>query len=565
MNWSVRIGSVVSGFAPSGSARTRTLAASSPEVGASDTDRAAARRLRVALDDLVSELPRAIATRAGQPYVAPTPGTPAVPEVPGVPATVQSGQDVVLLATPSEAHFHATEQVNTANTSYSTKGPSWSTTGVQAGTSVATLGGVYTGTYSGTLRVRIRDNGTVGGVNLIRVRVFDGTGTQVDNFNIAPTEPAGTQHTLSNGIQVSFNAGTLRANSEFTFDVSATTPTSVDVTKPMNGTRTNSPWLDEGVTVTNGSFTVNGVSISVAASDSIQDVLDRITASAAGVTGVYDPATDQVSLRQKTQGATPSITVGADTSGFLDAVKLTGGTLTPGTDGGTSPAADMHHYDAFAGVTAGSIRVNGVSIAVDPATESLLDVLDAIQASSAGVDAAWNDTTKRVVLTSRDAAVPLEIDDNGTGFFDAVFIPSDVYAGTPGVPAQPEIPASPGQSAVRGGPRFRAVGIGARLEAVADAFNALGTGTLRTTLGTTLSQALGASLDTGFGLRFDTTDGGLTARFGTTGRQALGRAMRTRYPTMRATLHDPRADLGGRSLLDSLRRTLTSFETTGTP
>jgi hypothetical protein len=564
MSWSIRVGSVVSTFAPYGAGRARAMPATPEATAPTDAERAAARRLRAVLDDLVTELPRTIPTRAAQAYVAPTPGSPAVPEVPAVPATVQSSQDVVLLATPSEAHFHATAQVNTANTSYSTKGPAWSTTAATPGTSVPTIGGVYAGTYSGSLRFQVRQNGVVG-ASLVSVRVYDSNNNQVDSFNLRPGQAPGTQRTLANGLRVSFSAGNLRANSEFSINVSSTTPTSVDVTKPMNGTRADSAWLDEGVTVTNGAFRVNGVLISVAASDSIQDVLDRITASAAGVTGVYDPATDQVSLRQKTEGSVPTITLGTDTSGFLAAVKLTGGTLTPGTDGGSSPAADMHHYDAFAGVTAGTVRVNGVSIAVDPATESLLDVLDAIQTSAAGVDAAWNDTTKRVVLTSRDASAPLEVDDNGTGFFDAVFVTSDTYTGTPAVPEQPEVPADPGQAAVRGGPRFRAIGVGARLEAIVDAFNALGEGALRTALAESLTAALGDELDTGFGLRFDNADGQLTARFGTTGRRALGRAMRTRYAAMRATLDAPQATLDGRSLLGSLRATLQAFEGTGQP
>ena len=64
-------------------------------------------------------------------------------------------------------------------------------------------------------------------------------------------------------------------------------------------------------------FTVNGVAITVDANDSINSVMAKITASAAGVTATYDDATDMVKLTAK-QGGTSPVVVGNDTSGFLE-------------------------------------------------------------------------------------------------------------------------------------------------------------------------------------------------------------------------------------------------------
>src|SRR5439155_10363913 len=89
----------------------------------------------------------------------------------------------------------------------------------------------------------------------------------------------------------------------------------------FNGTGLNSALFETGTSVNAGSFTVNGTTINVAANDTVNTVLTRITASGAGVTATYDDATETVRLTRNQLSADP-ITVGNDTSGFLAAVKL---------------------------------------------------------------------------------------------------------------------------------------------------------------------------------------------------------------------------------------------------
>ncbi len=87
--------------------------------------------------------------------------------------------------------------------------------------------------------------------------------------------------------------------------------------------------------VTSGTFTINGVSISVSASgDNLASVLAKINASNAGVVATYNAQTGAISLTNKSSGA-QSIVVGSsgDTSNFLTAVGLTaaaGATTTVG-------------------------------------------------------------------------------------------------------------------------------------------------------------------------------------------------------------------------------------------
>ncbi|HEY8312725.1 MAG TPA: flagellar filament capping protein FliD [Candidatus Baltobacteraceae bacterium] len=79
--------------------------------------------------------------------------------------------------------------------------------------------------------------------------------------------------------------------------------------------------------VTSGTFTINGVQITVDTSqDNLSNVITRINSSAAGVTASYNAATGQITLSNKNSGP-QSIVLGAggDSSNFLSASGLVGG------------------------------------------------------------------------------------------------------------------------------------------------------------------------------------------------------------------------------------------------
>ena len=88
------------------------------------------------------------------------------------------------------------------------------------------------------------------------------------------------------------------------------------------GGTTNANYLTP---VTSGTFTINGVSITLNnATDNLASVLKRINASAAGVNASYDATTGQITIVSKSTGP-QSIVLGAsgDTSNFLSATGLT--------------------------------------------------------------------------------------------------------------------------------------------------------------------------------------------------------------------------------------------------
>lgn len=169
--------------------------------------------------------------------------------------------------------------------------------------------------------------------------------------------------------------------------------------------------LPIGQAVTAGTFTVNGAQVTVALTDSLQDVFDKIsTATGGNVTASYLPGSDAVRL----SAASGSLMLGAgnDTSNFLRALKLgnNGGATvdSSGRLGTVKTSAVLSSANLATAITAvdgngaGSFSINGVAISYDVDTDSLSTVLKRINDSTAGVSAAYDSVNDRVVLTNKN-------------------------------------------------------------------------------------------------------------------------------------------------------------------
>ncbi|HEY6362584.1 MAG TPA: flagellin hook IN motif-containing protein [Vicinamibacterales bacterium] len=194
----------------------------------------------------------------------------------------------------------------------------------------------------------------------------------------------------------------------------------------FNGTGANAPMFDAGVSVDQGSFTVNGVSISVKKDDSINSVLAKITASAAGVTATYDSATELVTL---TSSSSSPITVGGDTSGFLAAVKLAGAASSVSTVGYSSFTTAIGDLPEYSGVTAGTLTINGQAIAIDPATTTINGLVDAIN-GLAGLAASVNQDSGGINIWSESGG-SLTLADT-SGVLATLGISAGTYVGSSG-------------------------------------------------------------------------------------------------------------------------------------
>lgn len=152
-----------------------------------------------------------------------------------------------------------------------------------------------------------------------------------------------------------------------------------------------------------GQININNVSISIAASDTINTIINKISASGAGVKAEYTGG--QVVLTQRTIGDDKTITLGTDSAGVLSDLGLTGTpTLTAGKDSDQTTTFNMiDSSNPLSGISAGYFSINDTFISVDPTTDTLDTIVNKINKSGAGVVAFYDATAKKLSLTSTKA------------------------------------------------------------------------------------------------------------------------------------------------------------------
>ncbi len=160
--------------------------------------------------------------------------------------------------------------------------------------------------------------------------------------------------------------------------------------------------------ITAGTFSVNGQQVTIATSDSLQDVFDKIsTATGGSVTGSYDALTDRISLASPGEIVLGGAT---DSSNFLAVAKLqnngTGAIASSSALGSIKSGAALNAANfgtaiSDGGSGAGEFRINGVAITFNTGSDSLKNILDRINASAAGVTASYDPVNDRLSLTNK--------------------------------------------------------------------------------------------------------------------------------------------------------------------
>ncbi|NNF66866.1 MAG: hypothetical protein HKM98_05095 [Gammaproteobacteria bacterium] len=332
-----------------------------------------------------------------------------------------SSPNLDLNSSKTATTLESVAEINTATTSYTPFGPTFSGSG--GSDALPTLSGVYDGSNGDdTLRFKVTRTG-IHTVSRIDVKVYNSEGDFLERIKIDDEDPIDQEYVLENGLIFTLGAGTLVKNDDFYMDVYANTPSAVDPDKSFNGTRDDRPNFDHGLSVGAGSFDVNGETITVNASDTINDVVARITASAAGVDAIFDEATESVQLTQRSLGSDFDIVLDNDSSGFLAAAKLTG-PATPGLD--TEADIALAQTSRFSGVSSGNILINGSSFAIDVNNDSIKDIVTMINDAEIGVTASLSNNNQRFALTAI-AGISISLNDQGTQFFDALNVAEKTY------------------------------------------------------------------------------------------------------------------------------------------
>lgn len=180
--------------------------------------------------------------------------------------------------------------------------------------------------------------------------------------------------------------------------------------------------------VTAGTFTVNGKQVTIALTDSLDDVFGKISTATGGtVTASYESDTDKITL---TSNNASEIVLGAanDSSNFLTATRLGNngtGTISSSATLGSAALASPLASSRLRGIgdisATGSFTINGVNISYDVATDSLSTLLTRINDSAAGVTASYDSALDRVVLTNDSTGdVGLGATEASSGLLDVL-------------------------------------------------------------------------------------------------------------------------------------------------
>lgn len=171
-------------------------------------------------------------------------------------------------------------------------------------------------------------------------------------------------------------------------------------------------------TTTPGQITINGAVLnydvnSTTLQSFVTNAANVAALNAVGVTLSYDGATQKVTV-----SSTQPLTLGSatDKGNLLSVLKLdtaqitfAGGVYTAKSTaqiGGINLGATLNSANnaGFAtAVTAGKFSINGVTFSVDPTANNLNNVLQQINASSAGVFATYDTANDRVLLTAKSS------------------------------------------------------------------------------------------------------------------------------------------------------------------
>ncbi|MEZ6018397.1 MAG: flagellin hook IN motif-containing protein [Planctomycetota bacterium] len=341
----------------------------------------------------------------------------------GRSAAITSDRDLGLDLTPSPAIRRSSEEINSTSTSFGPEAPDWQ----GASTSAAGVGGTYNGANGDTTLTFTATLGGIVGASPVALEVTDGNGQVIDTISLGVGD-VGVAQTLSNGLEVTLDSGLVVLGDSFDVDVSASVGAAVNPDGAFDQTGASGPNFEAGLGVTSGAFFVNNQRITVSASDTLHDVLATITNSNAGVTATFDTQSERVLLTQNTPGSLERIDLAGDSSGFLDAVKLTNSSLEFGSRNDSEK--DIDDVATLSSITNGDFTINGVTFSVNTAEDSLGALIRQINASDAGVYSFFDETTGRFNVRALGQR-SLVLDDGTSGIFSALGIDDGVYRGDP--------------------------------------------------------------------------------------------------------------------------------------
>jgi flagellar hook-associated protein 2 len=251
--------------------------------------------------------------------------------------------------------------------------------------------------------------------------LYTGTSVQSSNSSVA-TGSVGSAANLGN---YTFNISQLATAAQ----INGSTQVSQVLSPGGNLSSTTVGTAGFATPVTAGTFTVNGAQVTIASTDSLQQVFNNIaSATNNAVTASYNDTTDEITL-SSTGGSPIVLGSAADTSNFLQVAQLYNNGTSSITSasalghvqlGVTMSGAGLKTAISDGGGGQGEFTVNGVAISYDSSTDSIQNVLDKINGSTAGVTASYNALNDQFTLTNNTTGdVGISLQDVTGNFLQA--------------------------------------------------------------------------------------------------------------------------------------------------
>jgi len=184
-----------------------------------------------------------------------------------------------------------------------------------------------------------------------------------------------------------------------------------------NITDPNKRFTEDG-SVIEGSFKINGKTISVKADDTINLVITKINGAGAGVKASFNSELGKFKIEQSTEGESKKIEIdGGDTSNFLTEVGL-GEQLGETIENGENPdyLKKISEVDAFSTIESGFFTINDYTFELDKEEDTLNSIISKINSSDAGVLAFYDNDSKTVSLTAKNAGDDITLENDTSNF-----------------------------------------------------------------------------------------------------------------------------------------------------
>lgn len=174
----------------------------------------------------------------------------------------------------------------------------------------------------------------------------------------------------------------------------------------------------QGTTITSGTITINNVSVDIAGTDTMYNILTSINNAGAGVVATFDETNDVVRISGTIVGLDETITFDSGTTNFFAATNIA--SVTAGTDDEADKALDTVTTGKFNAITDGYFNINNHTFTVDSSADSLNNLMNRVNNSNCGAVMFYDPDTNKVTITNQEEGEPLLLGNDTSGFLDAL-------------------------------------------------------------------------------------------------------------------------------------------------